>query len=119
MKPSRGAVVLLAMAMAGCAGYKMDKAREGGPIATLESARPAQQLAQCVEVTWQSQALFGNEADAFTERSGNGGYTVSSHASDYFVDINADGQGSRVQFYGTPRHGDATKKRQATVATCL
>ncbi|MBD1586540.1 hypothetical protein [Pseudomonas typographi] len=119
MQRNVGAVALLALALAGCAGYKMDHTRDVGPIGTLESARPPQELAQCVEATWQSEALFGAVADAFTERAGNGQYTVSDHASDYFVDINPNGPGSVLRFYGNPRSGEVAQKRQATVATCL
>ncbi|MFF7708424.1 hypothetical protein [Pseudomonas sp. NPDC007930] len=117
MKPYLVAAALLALT--GCAGMKMGHARDAGAIASLDSARPAADLAQCVEVTWASQSLFGAEADAFTERSGKGLYTVSDHASDYFADITASGAGSQVKFYGNPRSGDQARKRQATLATCL
>lgn len=115
----RCVVPLAILALAGCATYRMGQARDAGPIATLESARLPVDMAQCVETTWQLESLFGTDADAFTDRDGKGRFTVSNHASTYFADIEPNGRGSLVRFYGEPRRGEAAQKRQATLATCL
>lgn len=112
------AIVLMAAAlMAGCAAPS-NSARSGGPVKTLASQKTSAEVAQCVQVSWQDTKLFGDTADVFLDRLDDGGFTVFTTQSQYFVDVLRQGGGSEVRFYA-PNGGNQLKLRSASVATCL
>ena len=103
--------------LTGCAGLNMKQARSAAPVQAMTSEKPAQKVAQCLQYSWQDEAMFGVTTDATLETS-NGGYTVFTPAATYFVDIRPRDAGSQVSFYARER-GDMATRRLASLATCL
>ena len=111
-----GALVLASLA--GCAGSKMKEARSGAPYKALASDKTALVVAQCVQFGWQDEAVFGVDAGGFMEPAPAGGYTISTTAGDYFVDVLTTGKGATANYYAAEDNW-AAKRRLAALATCL
>lgn len=103
--------------LTGCAGLNMKQARSAAPIQAMSSEKSAQKIAQCLQFSWQDEAMFGLTTDAVLEAT-DGGYTVFTPAATYFVDIRSRGAGSQVSFYAREQ-GDMATRRLASLATCL
>ncbi len=69
-------VALAATLLAGCAGSAMNEARTQAPYKTLTSDKPEQVVAQCVQFSWQDEAVFGVDAGAYLQTGKKGGSTV-------------------------------------------
>ncbi|WP_244650800.1 MULTISPECIES: hypothetical protein [unclassified Pseudomonas] len=103
--------------LTGCTGLNMKQARSTAPVQTMNSEKTAQKIAQCVQFSWQDEAMFGVMTDASSEAS-DGGYTVFTPAATYFADIRPRGAGSVVSFYAREQ-GEVATRRLASLATCL
>lgn len=103
--------------LTGCTGLNMKQARSAAPVQTMNSEKTAQKIAQCVQFSWQDEAMFGVMTDASSEAS-DGGYTVFTPAATYFADIRSRGAGSVVSFYAREL-GEVATRRLASLATCL
>ena len=57
-------VALAVTLLAGCAGSVMNDARTKAPYKTLNSDKPEKVVAQCVQFSWQDEAVFGVDAGA-------------------------------------------------------
>jgi hypothetical protein len=114
-------ITLLSVAalLCGCVGSTMDTARSAAPSKTLSSLKPAQRVAECVEFTWQGEAMFGIEANAYLRRGADGRLTVYTREAAYFVDIRTQGTGTALAFYAPAGASDMTDRRLAALATCL
>lgn len=110
-------VVAAAMLLAGCAGSAMNEARSKSPYKVLSSAKAGQVVAQCVQFSWQDEAVFGVDAAAYLEPGKVGGYTVYTRAAEVFVDIQEQASGTTVNYYAT--QDTWAKRRLAALATCL
>lgn len=109
--------VLTAALLAGCAAPS-GMARSGGPKQVLTSQKPDAAVAQCVQISWQDEKLFGNGFDVFMNPLSGGGYTVFTTETEYFADVQAKGGVTQVEYY-TKRSGDISERRVAAIATCL
>lgn len=110
-------IPLVAVAvLAGCTSPS-NQARAVGPYKTYSSQKAAAVVAQCIEYSWQDQAMIGAEADAFMQ-SGEKGFTVYNTGAQFFVDIQAHGGGSAISYYAPPS-SQAAERRGAALATCL
>ena len=69
-------VALAVTLLAGCAGSVMSDARSKPPYKTLNSDKPARDVAQCVQFSWQDEAVFGVDAAAYLQPGEKGGTSV-------------------------------------------
>jgi len=109
--------VLTAALLAGCAAPS-GMARSGGPKQTLTSQKPDAAVAQCIQISWQDEKLFGNGFDVFMNPLSKGGYTVFTTETEYFADVRSQGGQTLIEYY-TARSGDISDRRVAAIATCL
>jgi hypothetical protein len=112
-------VLALATLLAGCAGSAMDHARTAPPAKILTSQKPAQRVAECTEFAWQSEVLFGIDANAYLRKGEADGFTVYTREGAYFVDVKPQGAGAALAFYAPANGGDTRDRRLAALATCL
>ena len=111
-------VALAATLLAGCAGSAMNEARTQAPYKTLTSDKPEQVVAQCVQFSWQDEAVFGVDAGAYLQPGKKGGSTVYTRSAEAFVDLHAGATGTELSYYA--KHDDfVAKRRLAALATCL
>lgn len=107
-----------ALLLAGCASSVMDEARQQAPDARLQSQKPAREVAQCIQYSWQEEAVFGVDASGYLQAQQGGKFTVYTRDAEAFVDVHPVAGGSRVDFFA--RHDDAAAlRRRAAAATCL
>jgi hypothetical protein len=118
MKRLMGMGVLVAVALAGCTGPKMNDARTAGPEKNFNSLKPAEKVAQCIEFYWKDEAVFGVGTDAFVKSVKDGSFTVYTTDSEYFVDVHPAGPGAAAGYYVMNRDKLADR-RLAAVASCL
>ena len=111
-------VALAVTLLAGCAGSTMNDARTGTPYKTLTSNKPEKVVAQCVQFSWQDEAVFGVDASAYLEPGKKGGSTVYTRSAEAFVDVTTDSSGTRLNYYAQNDEFVA-KRLMAALATCL
>lgn len=116
MKNAVLAVAATAM-LAGCAAPSQSD-RSAGPNKVLSSTKQVAAVAQCIQVSWQNEAMFGTTSDVFMHKLGEGGFTVFTTEARYFADVRATGKDTTVEFYARPTDSQAPL-RAAAVATCL
>lgn len=110
-------VVVAAALLAGCAApFQSDRA--AGPFRTMSSAKQDAAVAQCIQVSWQNEGMFGSTSDVFMHKLDGGGFTVFTTEARYFADVREDATGTTVQFYA-PLTDNQAPLRAAAVATCL
>ncbi|MGJ7514702.1 hypothetical protein ACSFE6_10245 [Pseudomonas baetica] len=111
-------VALAVTMLAGCAGSVMSDARSKPPYKTLNSDKPAKDVAQCVQFSWQDEAVFGVDASGYLQPGEKGGTTVYTRSAESFVDVTTDASGTVLSYYA--QHDDfVAKRRLAALATCL
>ncbi|MBC3349911.1 MULTISPECIES: hypothetical protein [Pseudomonas] len=111
-------VAAAAMLLVGCAGSAMNQARTQAPYKTLTSDKPEQVVAQCVQFSWQDEAVFGVDAGAYLQPAQKGGTTVYTRSAESFVDVQGSATGTALSYYA--QHDDfVAKRRLAALATCL
>jgi uncharacterized protein YceK len=111
-------VALTVTLLAGCASSVMDDARTKTPYKTLNSDKPSLAVAQCVQFSWQDEAVFGVDAAAYLQPGKKGGSTVYTRSAESFVDLTTDASGTVLSYYA--QHDDfVAKRRLAALATCL
>jgi hypothetical protein len=103
-------------ALAGCTSPS-NQARALGPYQSYSSQKAAAVVAQCIEYSWQDEAMMGTEADAFMQTTADG-FTIYNTGAEFFVDVKPQGAGSGVLYYA-PQSAMATQRRGAALATCL
>ncbi|WP_434702954.1 hypothetical protein J3P85_18690 [Pseudomonas sp. Z1-12] len=111
-------VALAATLLAGCAGSAMNEARTQAPYKTLTSEKPEQVVAQCVQFSWQDEAVFGVDAGAYLQPGKKGGSTVYTRSAESFVDLHAGATGTELSYYAK-QDDFVAKRRLAALATCL
>jgi len=104
--------------LAGCAGPAMNSARQAGPVQVLGSDKDPRQVAECIQFSWQVQRLFGATTDALLDVHDADRYTVYTIGGTHFVDVQKGPGEVAVKFYSQNRD-DTSRRRLATVATCL
>ncbi len=109
--------LVAAAALSGCAAPSAS-ARSAGPVKVLSSAKQDSAVAQCIQVTWQNEAMFGTSSDVFLHDLSGGGFTVFTTESTYFADVHAKGPATTVEFYA-PQADSQAALRSAAIATCL
>ncbi|MGH9949946.1 MAG: hypothetical protein ACRD6X_22485 [Pyrinomonadaceae bacterium] len=85
--------------LAGCATPPMNEMRKEEPRQVLHSKKADKVIADCVQREWQDMPVFEGRSGATQESGSNGGYTVATVGSAYFVDIRADASGSVAKYY--------------------
>ena len=111
-------VALAVTLLAGCAGSVMDDARTKAPYKTLNSNKPEMVVAQCVQFSWQDEAVFGVDAGAYLQPGKKGGSTVYTRSAESFIDVTTEASGTVISYYA--QHDDfVAKRRLAALATCL
>lgn len=110
-------LVIATALLAGCAAPSY-LARSDGPVKTLTSGKVSAEVAQCIQFAWQDTKLFGDSADVFLDRQGDGNFTVFTTQTRYFADVLRQGGGSEVRFYAH-KGSDQIQLRGAAIATCL
>lgn len=111
-------VALTATVLAGCAGSVMEDVRTQTPYKTLKSDKPEKVVAQCVQFSWQDEAVFGVDAGAYLQPGKKGGSTVYTRSAESFVDVSSDASGTLLNYYAQ-KDDFAAKRRLAALATCL
>lgn len=112
-------VLGLCLALGGCVGQTMSNARTAGPGQVLSSAKPALRVAECTEFSWQNEAMFGIDANAYLHKGADGVLTVYTREAAYFVDVKPAGTGASIAFHAPAQATEVTGKRLAALATCL
>jgi uncharacterized protein YceK len=111
-------VALAVTLLAGCAGSVMSDARGKPPYKTLNSNKPEKDVAQCVQFSWQDEAVFGVDASGYLQPGEKGGTTVYTRSAESFVDVTTNASGTVLSYYA--QHDDfVAKRRLAALATCL
>jgi len=108
---------VLLVSLGGCMSANMDQARSQGAFRTFTSQKPAKDVAQCIEYSWQDEVLSGAAADSHTEPGKDGGLTVMVDSKN-FADVRQVGAGSSVAYFaeqGVP----LSNRRLAALSTCL
>lgn len=113
------ALLICAAALGGCVGSTMTSARNAPPTKVLASEKAAQRVAECIEFSWQSEAMFGIDANAYLNAGKDGMFTVYTREAAYFVDVRAQGAGATLNFYAPTQPSAVTDTRLAAIATCL
>ncbi|NWA02400.1 hypothetical protein [Pseudomonas gingeri] len=109
---------LATVALAGCMSPGMNQTRTTGPTKTFTSAKADNVVAQCIQFSWQDEAVFDVDAAAYLQPGYKGGSTVYTRGSEYFVDVRRDANGTVVDYYATTSKPIGAR-RLAAVATCL
>lgn len=107
---------IAAIVLVGCTSPS-NHARLAGPYKTYTSHKTALVVAQCIEYSWQDEAMLGAEAEAFMQ-AGKDGFTVYNTGAEFFVDIKNRAGGADVSYYA-PASNASTERRGAALATCL
>jgi len=104
--------------LAGCASSAMNDARTKTPYKVLASEKPEKVVAQCVQFSWQDEAVFGVDAGAYLEPTAGGGSTVYTRSAESFVDVRETAAGTTLNYYAK-QDDFVAKRRLAALATCL
>lgn len=104
-----------ALMLVGCASSTMEAARGGSPTAQLASHKAPELVAQCIQFSWQEEAVFGVDASGYLEPRKQGGFTVYTREAQAFADVYPEAGSTRVDYYA--QQGDP--RRRAAAATCL
>lgn len=107
-----------ALVLVGCASATMDAARSGAPSARLDSHKAPDLVAQCIQFSWQEEAVFGVDASGYLEPRKQGGFTVYTREAESFADIYPQAGGTHVDYYAQKNDTNALRRR-AAAATCL
>lgn len=107
--------------LAGCAS--VTDLRNGAPIASWDSAKPAQPVAECIRDAWQNQRI-GLEANGATLQTTGTLLTVVSPPGGVpaeVADIQASSTGSKVAIYaqGSLDLGGRKSKRMDAAHKCI
>lgn len=109
---------LALVSLAGCAVPTMNEMRQETPREVLHSKKNDKLIAECVQRGWQNLFVFEGRDGATLESSSNGGYTVSTSGSAYFVDIQSQASGSEAKYYAATDRW-ISKKHLAALQSCL
>lgn len=109
---------LAVVALAGCMGPGMNQARTTGPTKSFMSSKAGDAVAECIQFSWQDEAVFGVDAAAYLQPGYKGGTTVYTRGSEFFADVRHEGAGTVVDYYAT-NSKPIGARRLAAVATCL
>ncbi|WP_260417583.1 2-oxoacid ferredoxin oxidoreductase [Pseudomonas cichorii] len=110
-------IIAAALLLAGCAAPS-DSARSAGPTKVLSSSKQDAAVAQCIQVSWQNEAMFGTTSDVFLHKLSGGGFTVFTTEARYFADVRSTGPATEIEFYA-PQGDSHSALRAAAIATCL
>jgi N-dimethylarginine dimethylaminohydrolase len=108
---------IAAALLAGCAAPSQSD-RAAGPFKVLSSTKQDAAIAQCIQVSWQNEAMFGATSDVFMHKLGEGGFTVFTTEARYFADVRGSASGTTIEFFA-PSTDSQTPLRAAAIATCL
>ncbi|MHC6226129.1 hypothetical protein ACYU03_15390 [Pseudomonas sp. X10] len=107
-----------AMLLAGCASSAMEAARGKAPSAQMDSQKAQEVVAQCIQFSWQDEAVFGVDASGYLEPRKQGGFTIYTREAESFADVYPQAGGTRVDYYAQKTNSIALR-RKAAAATCL
>lgn len=108
-----------ALLITGCAG-SIQEMREIGPQRVFASAKPEQQVAECILFAWQNQSLAGVHYDVSLLPKAGGGRTVANTGYREIADVQSSDTGSKVEFFSNGgRMTWISDKRVAALQSCL
>lgn len=110
-------IAFAAACLAGCAAPSQSD-RAAGPVKVLSSTKQAAAVAQCIQVSWQNEAMFGATSDVFMHKLDNGGFTVFTTEARYFADVRGGAADTAIEFFA-PANDPQAPLRAAAIATCL
>ncbi|WPN44635.1 MULTISPECIES: hypothetical protein [unclassified Pseudomonas] len=110
--------VLALLSLTGCATPTMNEMRQEAPREVLHSKKADKVIADCVQREWKSLFVFEGRDGATQESGSNGGYTVATSGSAYFVDIQPEKSGSVAKYYAATYRW-ISKKHLAALQSCL
>lgn len=116
MRKVFGALALVSLV--GCASSAMNDARTAGVTKTFSSAKAEQVVAQCIQFSWQDEAVFDVDAAAYLKSGATGGLTVYTRGGEYFADVKGAGGQTSVAYY-VSKTDKTAPRRLAALATCL
>lgn len=108
---------MLLVSLGGCMSANMDQTRSAGAYRSFTSQKPAKDVAQCIEYSWQDEVLSGAAADSHTEPAKDGSLTVMVDSKN-FADVHQAGAGSTVTYFAE-RGIPLSQQRLAALSTCL
>jgi hypothetical protein len=111
--------VVAVMLLVGCIAPTMNETRQEGPRKILYSKKTDEAIAKCVEYEWHNLPVFGGERGATQQPSRDGGYTVFTVRSAYFVDIQPGASGSVAKYYSVLDNNWIYEKHLAALQSCL
>ena len=104
--------------LAGCASSAMNEARNQPPVRVMASEKATPLVAECIQFSWQDEAVFGVDASGYINTVKAGKMTVYTRGGHYFADLQRQGSGTSVSYYASAPDAVAMR-RLAALATCL
>ncbi len=118
--PMRMLIGAVSLAMlAGCVSPAMNEARSKSPTRVLASQKPTPLVAECVQFSWQDEAVFGVDASGYINTDKTGTMTVYTRGGESFADLVPQGAGTAVSYYAAKPDDSVALRRLAMLATCL
>jgi len=108
---------VLLVSLGGCMAANMEQTRSQGAYRTFTSEKPAKDVAQCIEYSWQDEVLSGAAADSHTEPAKDGSLTVMVDSKN-FADVRKAEGGTLVTYFAEPGV-PLSAQRLAALSTCL
>lgn len=109
---------VFALALGGCTASPQEM-RADGPMDTFTSAKPEQQVAECILYAWQDESLAGVHYPVSLQPKPGGGKTVVSANYREMADVTGSNSRTKVDFYSDSSMGWISDRRAASVKTCL
>ncbi|MFW9088247.1 hypothetical protein ACOI7N_27400 [Pseudomonas sp. P2758] len=86
---------------------------------TYISAKPEQQVAECILYAWQNESLAGVHYNVNLQPKPGGGKTVVSANYREMVDVTHSNGRTKIEFYSDSSMSWISDRRAASAKTCL
>jgi len=105
--------------LGGCVSSAMNEARHQTPVRVLASSKATPLVAQCIQFSWQDEAVFGVDASGYMNTAKDGGMTVYTRGAESFADLTPQGTGTSVRYCAATPDASVAMRRRPAMATCL
>lgn len=109
---------VIALALGGCTTSPQEM-RADGPMKTFTSAKPEQQVAECILYAWQNESLAGVHYPVSLQPKPGGGKTVVSANYREMADVTGGNSRTKVEFFSDSSMSWISDRRAASVKSCL
>lgn len=109
---------VIALALGGCTASPQEM-RADGPMKTFTSAKPEQQVAECILYAWQNESLAGVHYPVSLQPKPGGGKTVVSANYREMADVTGGNSRTKVEFFSDSSMSWISDRRVANVKSCL